>query len=98
MSKQLTAEMIRNNLIQKLKSTIQPIEIELIDDSEKHAGHAGSRAGGASHFKLWIVSERFVGLSAIARHRLVYDALADDMKHQIHALNIVAKTPEEIAG
>ena len=69
--------------------------IEVIDDSARHAGHAGARAGGNTHFKVRVVSAEFADLSRIARHRLVFDALKDEMATQIHALNIVALTPEE---
>ncbi|NDB12784.1 MAG: BolA/IbaG family iron-sulfur metabolism protein, partial [Betaproteobacteria bacterium] len=61
--------------------------IELIDESHLHAGHAGARAGGA-HFKLKIVHARFNGLARVARHRLVYDAVADWMPQRLHALSV----------
>jgi BolA protein len=69
-------------------------EITLVDDSAAHAGHEGARGGG-SHFSLRIVALQFVGLPRLARHRLVYDALADLMHSRIHALAIVAQSPEE---
>jgi BolA family transcriptional regulator, general stress-responsive regulator len=68
--------------------------IEVVDDSHLHAGHAGA-AGGAGHFTVKIVSDRFAGRSALARHRLVYDAVYDWMPHRVHALVIIAKTPAE---
>ena len=68
--------------------------IEIVDDSQRHAGHAGA-AGGAGHYRVRIVSDRFQGLSTVARHRLVYDSVTDWMPHRIHALNIEARTPEE---
>ncbi len=71
-----------------------PVErIEIGDDSHLHAGHAGARGGG--HFRLQIVSSAFAGKARIARHRLVYDALAPLMQHEIHALVIVAQAPDE---
>lgn len=63
--------------------------IEIVDDSHRHAGHAGSQ-GGAGHFNVRIRSPRFAGLGTVARHRLVYDAVRDWMPHRIHALSIDA--------
>lgn len=68
--------------------------IEVGDDSHLHAGHAGA-AGGAGHFRVRLVSERFAGLGTVARHRLVYDAVHDWMPQRIHALVIDARTPAE---
>jgi BolA protein len=68
--------------------------LELADDSHLHAGHAGA-AGGAGHYTLRVVSARFEGLSTVARHRLVYDAVRDWMPHRVHALVIVARSPAE---
>ena len=75
-------------------AALDPVAIEIIDDSAKHAGHAGARDGGG-HFRLAIVSPRFAGCRTIERHRLVYDALGPLMKREIHALSISAKTPDE---
>ena len=72
-------------------------QLKLLDDSHLHAGHTGS-AGGAGHFTVEIVSTAFAGLGRVARHRLVYDAVADWMPHRIHALIVKATTPAESAG
>ncbi len=69
-------------------------EIVVRDDSHLHAGHEGAR-GGAGHFHVRIVSERFAGLRTVARHRLVYDAVHDWMPQRVHALAIEALTPAE---
>ncbi|HTH74565.1 MAG TPA: BolA family protein, partial [Trinickia sp.] len=69
--------------------------IDVRDDSAQHAGHAGAAAGG--HYTVTIVAEAFAGKPRVARHRLVYDALADVMQRGIHALAILAYTPEEYA-
>jgi BolA protein len=74
--------------------TLEPVSVEIIDDSAKHAGHVGARSGGG-HFRLSIVSPRFAGCRTMERHRLVYDALGPLMKQQIHALSITARTPDE---
>jgi BolA family transcriptional regulator, general stress-responsive regulator len=73
-------------------AALEPVQIELIDDSYKHAGHGTGEAGV---YRLQIVSERFTGLTTMARHRLVYDALGDLMGSAIHALSITARTPAE---
>ena len=75
-------------------ATLDPVRIEVIDDSARHAGHAGARSGGG-HYILTIVSPRFAGLRTMERHRLVYDALGPLMKREIHALGITALAPEE---
>ena len=75
-------------------AALDPVAIEIDDDSALHAGHAGARSGGG-HFRLAIVSPRFVGCRTMERHRLVYDALGPLMKREIHALSISAKSPDE---
>ena len=73
---------------------LAPTDLMIVDDSAKHVGHAGARDGGG-HFRLAIVSPRFIGLKTMERHRLVYDALGPLMKQEIHAVSITAKTPDE---
>ena len=80
-------------LTRALTEQLEPVELELEDDSAAHAGHAGAREG--AHFNLRIVSARFAGLPRISRHRLVYDALRPWMAEGIHALAIDARTPDE---
>jgi BolA protein len=75
-------------------AALDPVSMEIIDDSAKHAGHAGAKSGGG-HFLLTIVSPRFAGCRTMERHRLVYDALGPLMKREIHALSISAKAPDE---
>lgn len=75
-------------------AALDPVSIEVIDDSAKHAGHAGAKGGGG-HFRLTIVSPRFTGCRTMERHRLVYDALGPLMKREIHALSITARSPDE---
>ena len=76
-----------------LERALMPRSLEIIDDSARHAGHAGARAGG--HFRVTLVAEAFRGRSRLERHRLVYDAVAPLMQDGVHALNIVARTPDE---
>jgi BolA protein len=75
-------------------AVLEPEAIDLVDESALHAGHEGARHGGG-HFRLTIVSARFRGRDTLARHRLVYDALAPLMHREIHALSIRAIAPEE---
>ncbi|HDR9058458.1 TPA: BolA family transcriptional regulator [Burkholderia vietnamiensis] len=77
----------------RLSASLAPLSLAVRDDSAQHAGHAGASSGG--HYTVTIVSAAFAGKSRVARHRLVYDALADAMQRGIHALAIVAYTPEE---
>lgn len=78
----------------RIKQALAPQRVEIIDESHKHAGHAGA-AGGGGHFSVTIVSARFEGRSAIERHRMVYLAVTDLMPQAIHALSIQAQTPGE---
>jgi BolA protein len=75
---------------------LAPSDLEIQDDSAQHAGHAGAREGG--HYRVALVSERFRGTSQLERHRLVYAAVAPLMGAGVHALSIVARTPEEAAA
>ena len=76
-------------------AALQPTQVEVEDDSHLHAGHAGARSGGG-HYRLHIVSRQFSGKATLARHRMIYSALGEMMTHDIHALNITARTPEEL--
>ena len=81
--------------IRRRLAVLQPQQLELVDESEAHRGHAGYREGGNTHWRLSIVSPAFAGRTTVARHRLVYQALGDLMQHPIHALAISARAPEE---
>lgn len=80
---------------QRLVSALAPTALEIVDDSKRHAGHAGAR-DGRGHFNVSIVSERFVGAKRLERHRMVYAALGELMQTDIHALSVVALTPAEL--
>ena len=79
-------------------AALEPVEIDLEDESERHRGHAGYQAGGKTHWRLTIVSPRFVGKPVVARHRMVYEAIGSLMQNPIHALAITARAPEETKG
>jgi BolA protein len=76
-----------------LERALTPSALEIVDDSARHAGHPGAREGG--HFRVRLVAAAFRGRSQLERHRLVYAAVAPLMTHGVHALNIIALTPEE---
>jgi BolA protein len=84
-----TEELIRERL-----AALKPVAVDLRDESAQHAGHAGAASGGG-HWQLTIVSEAFRGKNAVARHRMIYEALGDLMKRDIHALKIEAFAPEQ---
>lgn len=84
------AELMKQRLAQ-----LDPESLEIVDESSRHAGHEGAKGGGG-HYRLTIVSRRFAGQPAPARHRMVYDALGALMRKEIHALAINARTPEEL--
>jgi BolA family transcriptional regulator, general stress-responsive regulator len=76
-----------------LEQAFAPTTLEIFDDSAAHAGHEGSRSGG--HYRVKLVSAAFQGHSARERHRLVYAAVAPLLSGSVHALNIVARAPDE---
>jgi BolA protein len=78
----------------RLRAALDPVNLEVIDDSHRHAGHAGA-ADGRGHFTVIVVSERFRGLPVVRRHRLVYEAVGDLMTTDVHALSIQALAPGE---
>jgi BolA protein len=85
-----TAEHIESRLQQEFA----PVHLEILDESSKHVGHAGAAAGGG-HFSCVIVSEAFRGRSTLERHRAVYRALGDLLKHEVHALALQTLDPSE---
>ncbi|MEO8767653.1 MAG: BolA family protein [Nitrosospira sp.] len=85
-----TVELIRQKL-----AILDPEQIEILDESARHAGHEGAKSGGG-HYFLTIISRNFSGKSTLVRHRLVYTALKEMIHKDIHALSIKAYTPEEI--
>jgi len=88
--------MDRRVLIQaRLSAAFAPVALDVEDESAKHRGHAGA-AGGAGHFRVRLVSERFRGRSRLERHRLVYDALAAELGPEIHALALELRSPDEL--
>jgi BolA protein len=79
----------------KLEAALSPLALDIEDESAKHAGHAGAREGGETHYRIRIVSESFAGLSRVQRQRKVYAAVAEELAERVHALSLVTLTPEE---
>jgi len=88
------AEAIR----EKLTNELAPARLVIVDDSARHAGHAGAHPGGESHFTVTIAAAAFAGLSRVARQRLVYGILAEELSTRVHALSLTTLTPEEDRG
>jgi len=87
---------VADTMREKLTAAFAPKELEIADESERHAGHSGSRPGGETHFNIRIVSDSFDGVSRLERQRRVYAALADELKGRVHALSVTALTPAEV--
>jgi BolA protein len=88
---------VRAAIERKLTEALAPTRLEVVDDSGRHAGHAGHRPGGESHFSVRVVSAAFAGKSRVERHRMVNTVLADELAGPVHALQVSAQTPEEAA-
>ena len=84
--------MSRRDAIRDRLQTLAPLDLDIVDESHKHAGHEGAR-DGRGHFAVRIVSAAFEGVNLLARHRLVYDALGPLMQTDIHALSLKAQAP-----
>ncbi len=86
---------VRETIESKLAAALNPVRLEVEDDSESHRGHGGWREGGETHFNVLAVAAVFEGKSRVARQRLVLDALAEEMAGTVHALSMRCQTPAE---
>lgn len=86
---------VADNIKTKLTEALAPIRLDLTDESHLHAGHAGARPEGESHFRLLVVSDAFKNRGRLERQRMIYQILGDLMATDIHALSIKALTPDE---
>lgn len=84
----------RERIEARLREAFAPLALEVVDDSALHRGHAGAREGGG-HYRVALVSDRFRGVPAVLRHRMVYEALSGELALEIHALQIEARAREE---
>jgi len=86
---------VANTLLRKLTEAFSPSRLELVDDSDRHHGHAGHTGAGESHFTLRIEAEAFAGKGRVMRQRMVMTVLAEELAGPVHALSIVAQAPGE---
>lgn len=82
-------------IIEKLTVAFAPESLDVLDESDKHRGHAGHRPGGQTHYRVYIVANAFAGKSRIERHRMINNALAEEIQGGVHALAIHASAPGE---
>jgi BolA protein len=80
----------------KLEAGLAPRRLAIIDESHRHAGHAGAREGGETHFRVEIVADGFAGKTRIERQRTVYALLAEEMTDRVHALQLSTLAPDEV--
>ena len=85
----------RDRITEKLTQAFAPQELQVLDESHRHEGHAGHRPGGETHYSVYIVSETFRGKTRLARHRMVNEALSAELAGGVHALAIQAMAPGE---
>jgi BolA protein len=86
---------VRDLITEKLTKAFAPLDVEVVDESAQHQGHAGARPGGQTHFRVHIVAEAFRGKSRIERHRMINAVLAEELQTGVHALAIEAAAPAE---
>jgi stress-induced morphogen len=86
---------VEQSIREKLTEAFEPEALEIINESHRHTGHAGSPGTGESHFAVKVVSSAFAGKSRLERHRMVNDVLAEELSGNIHALALSALSPEE---
>jgi len=82
-------------ITKKLTEAFAPQSLQVVDESDQHEGHAGSRPGGQTHFRVYIVSELFKGMTRLQRHRLINQTLSGELAGDVHALAIHAAVPGE---
>ncbi|MHA7870806.1 MAG: BolA family protein [Hyphococcus sp.] len=89
---------VEETIQRKINERLSPAVLEVKDESHLHAGHAGAREGGESHFRILVVSDQFEGLSRVARQRVINDILREELAGPVHALAMQTLTPSEAAG
>ena len=86
---------IKERIEAKLEAGLDPVRLEVEDESHLHAGHSGAREGGQTHYRISVASARFSGKGRVERHRMVYALLADEIAQGVHALALRTQTPDE---
>jgi BolA protein len=89
---------VKDTIATKLADAFAPVSLEVLDESHQHAGHAGHRPGGETHFRVYIVAEAFRGKTRLERHRMINATLASELREGVHALAIHAAAPDEGLG
>ncbi|MEQ8817388.1 MAG: BolA family protein [Thalassobaculum sp.] len=89
---------MKDTLAAKLTAAFAPVRLEVVDDSHRHAGHAGARPGGETHFNVEMVSAAFAGKSRVERHRMVHAVLAEELRDSVHALALKLEAPDGMSG
>jgi len=84
-----------DTISRKLAERFAPSRLDIVDESHRHAGHSGARPGGETHFSVTVVSPVFSGMGRVARQRLVYETLADELAGGVHALSLTTLAPNE---
>jgi BolA protein len=85
---------VGQTIMQKLTEAFSPAQLDVIDESHKHAGHAGARPEGETHFRVEIVADAFDGKTLVQRHRMINETLAAELADRVHALSISAQAPQ----
>jgi BolA family transcriptional regulator, general stress-responsive regulator len=86
---------MQERIVARLTAALDPVALDVVDESDRHAGHAGAREGGGTHYRVRVVSVRFERRSRVERHRLVHDLLKAEFADGLHALALTAKAPGE---
>ena len=86
---------MQERIATRLADALNPVSLDIVDESDRHAGHAGARAGGGTHYRVRVVSAQFERQSRVERHRIVYGLLTAEFADGLHALALVAKAPGE---
>ncbi|MBI1181334.1 MAG: BolA/IbaG family iron-sulfur metabolism protein [Alphaproteobacteria bacterium] len=86
---------VADRIREKLSEALAPTELQVIDESSRHAGHAGARPEGETHFHVVVASDKFNGMMRVARQRLVYGILSEELAGPVHALSLETKTPAD---
>lgn len=86
---------MQERIVARLTASLDPVDLDVVDESDRHAGHAGAREGGGTHYRVRVVSAQFERRSRVERHRLVYGLLEAEFADGLHALALIAKAPGE---
>jgi BolA protein len=86
---------MQERIVARLTAALDPVLLDVVDESDRHAGHAGAREGGGTHYRVRVVSAQFERRNRVERHRMIYSLLTAEFADGLHALALVAKAPGE---